>query len=77
MIIYDVDMPLREARNAIAYHFRKNGKIQDSRFELGQFFFGINMMFVQSDRDSCCERLHGAGRNSYAVEAEDSFNESS
>eukprot|EP01040_Poterioochromonas_malhamensis_P007568 gene7568-8170_t len=31
MIIYDVDMPLREARNAIAYHFRKNGKIQDSR----------------------------------------------
>ena len=31
MAIYDVDMPLKEARSAITYHFRKNHSLQDGR----------------------------------------------
>ena len=31
MAIYDVDMPLKEARSAITYHFRKNHGLQDGR----------------------------------------------
>jgi hypothetical protein len=32
MIIYDVDMPIHEAREAVAYHFRKHGKLEDERY---------------------------------------------
>jgi len=31
MIIYDLDMPVKEARDAVAYHFRKHGKLEDER----------------------------------------------
>ena len=31
MTIYDVDMPLKTARAAISYHFRKNERLQDGR----------------------------------------------
>jgi len=31
MIIYDVDMPLKDARKAVSYHFRKNSQLQDGR----------------------------------------------
>jgi NADH dehydrogenase (ubiquinone) 1 alpha subcomplex subunit 6 len=31
MIIYDVDMPLKEARKAVAFHFRKNGHLEDGK----------------------------------------------
>lgn len=30
MTIYDIDIPLVEARRAISYHFRKHGDIEDS-----------------------------------------------
>ncbi len=32
MIIYDVDMPLKDARKAVSFHFRKNGQLQDGRY---------------------------------------------
>ena len=31
MTIYDVDMPLKEARGAVSFHFRKHGVLKDSR----------------------------------------------
>lgn len=31
MIIYDVDVPLKEARKAISFHFRKNSQLQDGK----------------------------------------------
>lgn len=31
MTIYDVDLPLKTARSAITFHFRKNHAIQDTR----------------------------------------------
>ncbi len=31
MTIYDVDLPLKSARSAISYHFRKHHAIQDTR----------------------------------------------
>ena len=31
MTIYDVDLPLKSAREAINYHFRKNHALQDGR----------------------------------------------
>lgn len=36
MIIYDIDMPVHEAREAVAYHFRKHGKLEDERYSLKQ-----------------------------------------
>jgi len=31
MIIYDVDMPLKTAKSAISYHFRKHNHLKDGR----------------------------------------------
>jgi hypothetical protein len=31
MIIYDVDMPIKDARKAISFHFRKNGHLEDGK----------------------------------------------
>ena len=31
MAIYDVDLPIKKARTAVAFHFRKNSKIEDER----------------------------------------------
>mgnify|MGYP001948848848 CR=1 FL=1 len=31
MTIYDIDMPLKEARNAVNYHFRKHSHLKDGR----------------------------------------------
>mmetsp|Transcript_8278 Transcript_8278/g.13736 ORF Transcript_8278/g.13736 Transcript_8278/m.13736 type:complete len:88 (-) Transcript_8278:231-494(-) len=31
MTIYDVDIPVKQARGAIAYHFRKHHSLQDGR----------------------------------------------
>lgn len=31
MIIYDVDMPFKEAKKAITYHFRKNSHLEDGQ----------------------------------------------
>jgi hypothetical protein len=31
MTIYDVDMPFKTAKTAVAYHFRKHSHIEDSR----------------------------------------------
>lgn len=32
MTIYDVDLPLKTAREAINYHFRKNKALEDGRY---------------------------------------------
>jgi hypothetical protein len=32
LIIYDIDMPLHTAKDAIKYHFRKNTGIEDPRY---------------------------------------------
>jgi len=32
MIIYDIDLPLKDARKAVAFHFRKHSHLQDGRF---------------------------------------------
>lgn len=32
LVIYDVDMPIRTARDAVTYHFRKHGGLEDGRF---------------------------------------------
>ena len=34
MAIYDVDMPIKQARHAIKFHFSKHSKLQDERFKL-------------------------------------------
>ena len=34
MIIYDVDIPIKTAQKAVAWHFRKNAHVKDSRFFL-------------------------------------------
>ena len=31
MTIYDVDLPLKSAREAINFHFRKNASLEDGR----------------------------------------------
>ena len=31
LAIYDVDMPIKDARAAVAFHFRKNGHLKDGR----------------------------------------------
>lgn len=31
LTIYDVDMPVKTARSAIAYHFRKHSSLEDGR----------------------------------------------
>ena len=31
MTIYDVDMPLKEAKSAVMYHFRKHSALKDGR----------------------------------------------
>jgi hypothetical protein len=31
LTLYDVDMPLKEAKKAVAYHFYKNKHVQDPR----------------------------------------------
>jgi NADH dehydrogenase (ubiquinone) 1 alpha subcomplex subunit 6 len=31
MTIYDIDMPLKQARSAVTYHFRKHGNLKDGR----------------------------------------------
>lgn len=31
MTIYDVDMPVKEAKTAVAYHFRKHSNLKDGR----------------------------------------------
>lgn len=31
MILYDVDVPLKDARRAISFHFRKNSQLQDGK----------------------------------------------
>lgn len=31
LAIYDIDLPVKDCRNAIAFHFRKNGDIKDQR----------------------------------------------
>lgn len=41
MTIYDVDMPFKTAKTAVAYHFRKNGHVQDSRFVVVIFMFAL------------------------------------
>ena len=32
MMIYDVDIPLKTARTAITFHFRKHSQLQDGRY---------------------------------------------
>lgn len=31
LIIYDVDMPMKTAKTAIQYHFRKHGHLKDGK----------------------------------------------
>lgn len=31
LILYDVDVPLKDARRAISFHFRKNSQLQDGK----------------------------------------------
>ena len=31
MTIYDIDLPLKEARSAVNYHFRKHSQLKDGR----------------------------------------------
>jgi NADH dehydrogenase (ubiquinone) 1 alpha subcomplex subunit 6 len=31
MTIYDVDMPVKQARQAVTYHFRKHSELKDGR----------------------------------------------
>jgi hypothetical protein len=32
LVLYDIDMPIKQARSALRYHFRKNAWIKDGRF---------------------------------------------
>jgi hypothetical protein len=47
MTIYDVDMPFKTAKTAVAYHFRKHSHIEDSRSASTLTIFGCsNIMFT-------------------------------
>jgi NADH dehydrogenase (ubiquinone) 1 alpha subcomplex subunit 6 len=51
MTIYDVDMPLAEAKSVIMYHFRKHSSLKDGRYDticvLSSFsiFRGFNSLY--------------------------------
>ena len=40
MAIYDVDLPIKDARAAVEYHFRQNSHLKDPRLVLYACFFG-------------------------------------
>lgn len=45
MTIYDVDMPVKEAKSAITYHFRKHSQLQDGRYDIS-----VQLLFQFSHR---------------------------
>lgn len=50
LIIYDVDMPIKDARKAVAHHFRKHSSLQDGRYEewLKYFYLRVILTVIYS-----------------------------
>ena len=38
LVLYDVDMPLMTAKNAITFHFRKYANVEDERYSISYYF---------------------------------------
>ena len=59
LVLYDIDMPLKDAKKAMTYHFRKYAKVEDERY--GVFFTAliifITSMIIEGRNQFCLPKV--------------------
>lgn len=78
LTIYDIDIPMKEAKASIAHHFRKHSHLKDGRYFFVSYYFNLKsyeFRNIQSCWNFTCKRIYGIRRNFNAMEAKISLDE--